>query len=73
VNPKRSDAILDTTTGVRATTAFDATILPPPPLQPEDIPIPPLSPQASPPPETNEILTNLVNLLHQQSDRLERV
>lgn len=52
VNPEGSDAILDTATGVRAaTTALDATALPPPLSQTEDAPL--LSPQAPPPLETN--------------------
>ena len=56
VNREEGDVILDTTTGVHATTAMNATTLPPPPPQPED---------ASPSPEANEVLTNLVNLLRQ--------
>jgi len=58
VNPKGSDAILDTATGVHtATTALDATTLPPPLSQPEDALLP--SPEAPPPPETNEVLADL--------------
>jgi hypothetical protein len=71
MNPEESDVILDTTTSVHATTTLNATALPPPLSWPEDVPPP--SPQAPPPLETNEVLMDLVNMLHQQSDRLERV
>jgi len=61
VNYEGSDAILDFATGVCATTALNATTLHPPLSQTEDVPPP--SPQVPLPPETNEVLTNLVNLL----------
>jgi hypothetical protein len=66
MNLEENDAILDTATGVHAATALNVTVLPPPLSQPEVVP-PPLhpSPQAPQPPETNEVLTDLVNLLHQ--------
>ena len=73
MNPKASGAIIDTATGIRATTALNANVLPPPLLQLKDLPPPPPSPQAPPRPEKNEVLTNLVNLLCQQSNRLERM
>lgn len=71
VNPEGSNAIRDIANGVRATTSVNATTLPPPISQPDDVSPP--SPQAPPPPETNEVLTDPVNLLRQQSDRLERM
>jgi len=71
VNIEGSDAILYTATGVHAAIALNATTLPPPLSQPEDSPLP--SSQAPPPLETNEVLTDLVNLLCQQNDRLARV
>jgi hypothetical protein len=58
-------------TDTRATTALNKTILPPPPLHEEETPPLPLSPQVPPLPEINEILTNMVNLLRQQGERLE--
>jgi hypothetical protein len=65
-NSEGSDDILDTATGVHATTTLNATVLPPLLPQSEVVPPPPLpSPQALPPPQTNEVLTNLVNLLCQ--------
>jgi hypothetical protein len=73
VNPEGSDAILGTAIGVRAATTLNATVLPPPLPQPDEVPHPPPSPQALPPSETNEVLANLVNLLRRQSDRLESV
>jgi virulence-associated protein VagC len=73
VNPEGSDDILDTATGVCAATALNATLIPLPLPQPEDIPPPPPSHHAFPPPEANKVLMNLVNVLCQQSDRLERV
>ena len=71
VNPEGSDVILDIITSVRAATALNAMVLPPPLSQPEDAPLP--SPLAPPPLETNKFLMDLVNLLRQQNDRLERV
>jgi hypothetical protein len=76
VNPEGSDVILGTAIGVRAATTLNATVLPPPLPQLDDVPPPPPpppSPQALPPSETNEVLANLVNLLRRQSDRLESV
>lgn len=69
VNPEGSDAIRSIANGVRATTSVNAMTLPPPISQPKDVSPP--SPQAPQPPETNEVLMDPVNLLRQQSDRLE--
>jgi len=74
MNLEKNDVVLDIATGVRATTSFNATELPPPPPQSEYVPLPlHPSPQAPPPPETNEVLTDLVNLLCQHNDRHECV
>jgi len=43
------------------------------PLHAEDIPFPPSLLPIAPPPTTNEILKNLVNLLQQQNNRLKHV
>jgi len=53
-------------------------MLPPPPPRMEDVPFPPPPPHTedvpfSPPPQSNEISTNLVNLLQQENNRVERV
>jgi len=71
VNSKEDDVILDTTIDTHATTVSNTAMRPPPPPREEDVPPPSPSPQDPPLPETNKILTNLMNLLQQQSDRLE--
>jgi hypothetical protein len=58
----------------RVIAAMNTTLLPLPAPRMEDVPPPPPpAPLVPPPHETNEILTNLVNLLQQQNNRLERV
>jgi hypothetical protein len=61
VNLEGNDVILNSTVDARTFFVLNTTVLPPP------------SPPISPPQETNKILTNLVNLLQQQNNRLERV
>lgn len=66
MNHEEDDAILGITADTHATTSLNETTLPPTPLHLEDVP-PPLPPslQDPTPLEMNEILANLVNLLHQ--------
>jgi len=52
---------------------MNVTLFSSPPPHSEDVPLPPPLLPVTPPSETNEILTNLVNLLQHQDNRLERV
>lgn len=70
MNPEEDAVILDATIDAHATTALNSEALPPPPPRAEDIPTPSSSPL---PQEANELLENLVSLLQQHNDTLERV
>lgn len=52
---------------------MNVTLLFPPPLHTEEVPFPPPFFPVPPPPKTDEILTNLVNLVQHQNNRLEHV
>ena len=72
-NLEEIDAILDSTINTCTTAALNTTILRPPPPWTEDVPRLPQSIPVPLPQEMNEILTNLVNLLQQQNNRLEHM
>jgi len=64
--------ILDASIDTRTSATMNTKPLPPPPLCTKDAPLPPPFLLVPLPQETNEILTNLVNLLQEQN-RLEHV
>jgi len=62
----RIDVVPDAAIATRPSLVMEMTLLPPPPSRTEDVP-------HAPPQETKELLTNLVNMLRQQNNILERV
>ena len=59
-----NNVVLDAAIDAHPSTSMNVTPLPPPPLRAEDVSLPPSLP-VPPPSETNDIFTNLVNLLQQ--------
>lgn len=73
VNLEENDTFLSAAINAHTTAVINMTILSPPLPRAEDVCVPPPSILFLPPQETNKILTNLVNFLRQQSDRLKRI
>lgn len=75
MNPKgnNNNANLVALIDAHPSAAMNVKLLPPPPPHMEDVPLPPPLLLVPPPQETNEILTNSVNLHQQQNNRLEHM
>ena len=65
------NVVLVATTDARPSAKMNVTLLAPPPSCTEDVPLPPPLLLVRPLSEMNEILTNLVNLLQQNNNKLE--